>query len=188
MSDEQMGIETPTKAAACRWLSHASDTENAAMQRFDISSLRLDQAGKTFPLSMNMNFKKILGLAVTIFVATMGCYSNADAASVDVKCETRANRSKASVDGRGFAAGLYRARLRSGAATNVKWSKTLKRPRRGELEFDFDSDGGDIRAGATAISPKFIKGGRALGTIYSYNSALRKYTFRGQINAFCRAR
>ena len=70
-----------------------------------------------------------------------------------MKCERRSNRSKVSVDGRGLAAGSYTARIRSGSS---QASAPAQSPVRGEVEFDFDSDGGDIAAGATAIAADFI--------------------------------
>lgn len=134
-----------------------------------------------------MNLKRIAGLAVTTLALNMIILSDASAASVDVKCETRGtSRSKVSIDGSGFSAGLYRARAQSGTA--VVWSKVFLRPVAGEVEFDFDSNAADIRAGATAISPTFIKNNSVTGNIYSYNSTLRTYTLRASITEGCRAR
>lgn len=134
-----------------------------------------------------MNFKKIAGLAVTTLALNMIILSDASAASVDVKCETRGtSRSKISIDGSGLASGVYRARAQSG--TGVVWSKAFQRPVAGEVEFDYDSNAADIRAGATAISPTFIKNNAVTGNIYSYNSTLRTYTLRASITESCRAR
>ncbi len=76
-------------------------------------------------------------------------------ATVIVKCEQRANRSKISVDGNNLAVGSYQARAISGG--NIATAPA--RPTIGnEAQFDFDSDGGDIAAGATAIAAAFIQG------------------------------
>jgi hypothetical protein len=76
-------------------------------------------------------------------------------ATVIVKCEQRADRSKISVDGTGLAVGSYQARATSGGNT----ATAPARPTIGdEAQFDFDSDGGDIAAGATAIAATFIQG------------------------------
>jgi len=76
-------------------------------------------------------------------------------ASVRVTCEQRATRSKVSVDGSGLAAGSYSARVVSGAnvATTGAQAATA-----GQAEFDFDSDGGDVAAGATPIAAAFLQG------------------------------
>jgi hypothetical protein len=72
-----------------------------------------------------------------------------------VTCEKRSDRSRVSVDGQNLAAGSYRARVTSGA--NVATSDLA--PTIGdEVEIDFDSDPGDIAAGATAIAADFIVG------------------------------
>jgi hypothetical protein len=134
-----------------------------------------------------MTFKKIAGLAVTTLALNMIILSNVNAASIDVKCETRGtSRSKVSIDGRSFGAGLYRARAQSGTA--VVWSKAFQRPVAGEVEFDFDSAANDILAGATAIAPTFIKNNSVNGRIYSYNSTLRTYTLRASITESCTAK
>ncbi len=76
-------------------------------------------------------------------------------ATVTVTCEVRANRSKISVDGNDLAIGSYQATVSSGANT----ATAPAHPTIGdEVEFDFDSDSGDIAAGATAIAPTFIQG------------------------------
>jgi hypothetical protein len=76
-------------------------------------------------------------------------------ATVIVKCEVRSNRSKISIDGNGMATGSYQAVATSGANT----ATAPAHPTIGDqVEFDFDSDGTDIAAGATAIAPSFIQG------------------------------
>ncbi len=79
----------------------------------------------------------------------------AGTATVRVTCERRASRSKISVDGNDLASGSYQARVSSGANT----ATAPARPTIGdEVEFDFDSDAGDIAAGATPIAAAFIQG------------------------------
>jgi hypothetical protein len=72
-----------------------------------------------------------------------------------VTCERRADRSRASVDGNNLASGNYRARVTSGANTATSG---LAPTVGDEAEFDFDSDPGDIAAGATPIAAAFIQG------------------------------
>ena len=74
---------------------------------------------------------------------------------VQVVCERRSNRSKISVNGNNLATGTYRARVTSGG--NTATADPL--PTVGdEVEFDFDSDPGNIAAGATPIGANFIQG------------------------------
>jgi hypothetical protein len=75
--------------------------------------------------------------------------------AVRVRCERRASRSKISVDGTALAAGDYSARIGSGASMTTS---ELLAAVGGEAEFDFDSDPGDIAAGATPIAAGFIQG------------------------------
>lgn len=69
-----------------------------------------------------------------------------------VRCETRSNRSKISVDVNNVPSGRYTAKVKSGAN---RASSTL-RSVGDEVEFDFDSDAGDIAEGATAVARNFI--------------------------------
>ncbi len=96
-----------------------------------------------------------------------------------MKCEKQANRSKVSVDGRGLAAGNYKAHIISGE--NDATSEALSGA--GEIEFDFDSDAGNIAAGATAIDSTFIQGGKVIGQIVDGNG----HTVT-QATALCRAK
>lgn len=84
------------------------------------------------------------------------------AQTVDVKCETRSNRSKASVDGKNLARGMYSAVLVSGPNTAQSPAEQTVGD---EVEFDFDSNPRDIRQGATAIAPNFIVNNRATGKL-----------------------
>lgn len=91
---------------------------------------------------------------------------DASAATIRVKCEKRANRSKISVDGNDLAPGMYSARVVSGA--NQKTS-ALQAAVGDEAEFDFDSNPKDIAAGATPIAADFIQGGQVVGKILDTN-------------------
>ena len=76
-------------------------------------------------------------------------------ATARVTCEVRASRSKISVDGSNLTAGTYSARVVSGANEAVSHTQSTIGD---EAEFDFDSDPGDIAAGATPIAADFIEG------------------------------
>jgi len=85
-------------------------------------------------------------------------------ATVIVDCERRSSRSKVSVNGSGLGAGVYTARIVSGA------NQSTAAPRAAvgdEVEFDFDSNSNDIAAGANAIPAGFLTGTppEALGQI-----------------------
>lgn len=77
------------------------------------------------------------------------------AAGIRLRCERGSNRSKISVDGRSLrpAAGTFRARVRAAGGT-VR--SPAQKAAGGEAEFDFDSDRGDVLAGATRIPASFI--------------------------------
>lgn len=75
--------------------------------------------------------------------------------SIFVKCETRSNRSKISVDGKNLPSGQYYAIVTSGANSA---QSLLQNTIGDEVEFDFDSEQDDIAAGATAIPADFIDG------------------------------
>jgi hypothetical protein len=77
------------------------------------------------------------------------------ATNILVICERRENRSKVSVSAKNLSAGRYAAEIASGMNTAAS---PLKNTTGDEVEFDFDSDPGDIAEGATAISPGFIQG------------------------------
>lgn len=102
-------------------------------------------------------------IALLAAVSAFGLMAfDASAATVRVKCETRTNRSSASVDGSNLASGNYSAMLTSGA--NSAQSKLM--PTQGdEVEFDFDSNKRDIRKGATPIAKDFIVGGQVTSSL-----------------------
>ena len=76
--------------------------------------------------------------------------------SIRLRCERRSGRSKISVDGRNLTprTGRYRAQVSAAGGTVTS---PLQRAVSGEAEFDFDSDRGDIREGATRIAANFIR-------------------------------
>ncbi|WP_293007071.1 hypothetical protein [Nitrosomonas sp.] len=93
--------------------------------------------------------------AILAVLVTSLPVADANAASIRVKCETRANQSKVSVDGNNLAAGNYVAKIISGSHTKKSPSKHTVGD---EVEFDFDSDPGNVAAGATRIGRNFIQG------------------------------
>ncbi|HSI61410.1 MAG TPA: hypothetical protein VLA16_27875 [Ideonella sp.] len=102
-------------------------------------------------------------LAHALATAALASFSlGAAAQSLEVKCETRSDRSKASVDGRNLASGNYSAVLVSGPNTA---QSPYEATRGDEAEFDFDSNRRDIRQGATAIDQDFIVNNRATGRL-----------------------
>lgn len=98
------------------------------------------------------------------------CLVTLDAsAALRVKCETRSDRSRASVDGTNLVPGMYSAVLTSGSNTAQSEPKQTIGD---EVEFDFDSNKRDIRRGATPIAKNFIVGGQATGTLLDANGAV----------------
>jgi hypothetical protein len=80
--------------------------------------------------------------------------SSSGSGALRLRCEVRGtSRSKISVDGKNLASGAYMARVASGGNSA---SSGMQSTIGDEVEFDFDSDRGDIAQGATAISPGFI--------------------------------
>lgn len=102
--------------------------------------------------SMMMKTSTALATIMAVFVTTL---PDANAADIRVQCETRANRSSVSVDGANLVAGNYIAKIISGSHTKRSAPKATTGD---EVEFDFDSDPGNIAAGATRISRTFIQG------------------------------
>ena len=112
--------------------------------------------------------KTIVSTAVGCLVAGLAFAAiDASAATIRVECEQRiAERSKISVDGHKLAplpAGqMYRAQVVSGANSATSPGEALVGD---EVEFDFDSDRGDIAEGAVAIPANFIVNGNVTGKI-----------------------
>lgn len=92
--------------------------------------------------------------AVTLLALSL---TDANAASIRVRCVKTASSSKVDVDARDVTPGqFYRARVKSGA--KVRTSNLLQANANGEAEFDFSSKPKDQAAGATAIPANFIVG------------------------------
>jgi len=126
-----------------------------------------------------MTFSKLI--AVTALASLAFVTVGASAADVDVRCEKRSNRSKASVDGSNLASGQYRAVLKSGTRTaRSPYDQTIG----DEIEFDFASNPNDIAEGATAIPADFIVDGRVRG--YLVNASNQRVT--PIVTAICRVR
>jgi hypothetical protein len=80
----------------------------------------------------------------------------ASLATLRVRCEARGgSRSKISVDGNNLSPrnGSFRARVRAAGGTVTS---ATRRAVGDQVEFDFDSDRGDIARGATRIAARFI--------------------------------
>jgi hypothetical protein len=108
-----------------------------------------------------MNMTKSFAAAVAL-VALSTLSVSAMAASVRVKCETRSDRSKASVDGSNLSSGMYTSVLTSGANSATSPAAHTVGD---EVEFDYDSNRRDIRKGATPIAKDFIVGNSVTGSI-----------------------
>ena len=91
-----------------------------------------------------------------------GQIAAAQAQTVRVRCESTADRSRASVDGSGLAPGQYRAVLSSG---DHQKQSPLQDAVGDEAEFDFDSNRKDVRQGATKIGRQFIVDNMVTGAI-----------------------
>ena len=107
-----------------------------------------------------MTSRKMTAFGAVALFALVG--AAAQAADVEVRCEKRSNRSRASVDADNLRSGLYRAVLKSGTriATTQYQSSVGD-----EAQFDFDSNQGDVAEGATPIGPNFIVDGRVRGYV-----------------------
>ena len=116
-----------------------------------------------------MKSNKIVSLAVTTLALGMCLLADANAAGVDVKCEVRNGRSKVSVDGSGLS-GDYTATVTSNGISVSSESQTAD-PVTREVEFDFDSNRADIRAGATEIARDFLSSGQVIGSITAVGGA-----------------
>jgi hypothetical protein len=106
----------------------------------------------------------VAGTVIAVF-ALAGV--TAEAVEVKVTCEKRPFRSRASVDGNDLKRGMYRAVLRSGT-THVARSQFAQTVG-DEVQFDFDSNQGDVSEGATPISAQFIVNGRVRGWLVNEN-------------------
>jgi hypothetical protein len=71
-----------------------------------------------------------------------------------VRCNLRVGRSSVSVDAKDLAAGTYIATIKSGTKVKTSLPVTITGD---EVEFDFDSDNGDVAEGAVRIDTDFIQ-------------------------------
>jgi len=109
---------------------------------------------------MSITFKQAGAACAFATLAMIGV--DAAAATIKVTCEVRPSRSKISVDGNNLPAGTYTTVALSGG--NMATSQP--EPAQGdEVETDYDSRPGDIKAGAIAIPPTFIVNGSVTGKI-----------------------
>lgn len=130
-----------------------------------------------------MNIKNFAGLSIAILAVNLSLLADVNAAAMRITCEVRAGkRSKISVDGYGVS-GRYYARAYSGGVW-TRPSRVLMANANHQVEFDFDSDPGDIREGATAIPYNFIKGAKIVGSIRKYGTN----ALIGSMAATCRSR
>ena len=112
--------------------------------------------------------KAIISAVAGCLVASVAFAAiDASAATIRVQCEQRGTeRSKISVDGQKLAplptGQMYRAQVMSGANSATSPGEPLEG---NEVEFDFDSDRGDIAEGAVAIPATFIVNGNVTGKI-----------------------
>ena len=126
-----------------------------------------------------MTLKTLITASVVAALALVSVAANA--ADVQVTCEKRSNRSRASVDGENLKRGSYRAVLTSGGkVARSNFDQTIG----DEVEFDFDSNQNDIAEGATPIAPGFIVDGRVRG--YLVNESNQRVT--PIVTAICRVR
>lgn len=117
-------------------------------------------------------------LAVTLL--TLGFAAHA-AGDLDVRCEKRSSRSRASVDASNLADGSYRAVLRSGKSSVASGYAQADGD---EAEFDFDSNPNDVAEGATRIGSGFIVDGRV--SAWVVNASGQRVT--PVVKAICRVR
>ncbi len=95
-----------------------------------------------------------LTVVLAVFATSLPV-ADANAADIRVTCEKRSDRSRVSVDGSNLVSGNYIAKIISGSNTKKSAPKATTGD---EVGFDFDSDPGDIAAGAKRISRNFIQG------------------------------
>lgn len=107
---------------------------------------------------------KQAGAACALAALALGFAAEAAAAPlIKVTCEVRGTtRSKISVDGKNLAAGSYTTVAVSGGNMATSQPEAAVG---GEIETDYDSRPGDIKAGAVAIPPTFIVGGSVTGKV-----------------------
>jgi hypothetical protein len=123
-------------------------------QFFDVI---LDRRGNS--MNFELKFAQVEDSIFCQAVANFAKFYDDSDGGKDVKllviCERRQNRSKVSVKAKSLIAGRYLAQIASDGNTA---NSALKDTQSDEVEFNFDSDPGDIAEGATAITPDFIQG------------------------------
>ena len=128
--------------------------------------LRVNFSITNYMIRRGSMFARKLTTASAVALFALGSVV-AQAANVQVTCEKRPDRSRASVDGNNLKPGMYRAILKSGTdhIARSQFEQTV----RGEVQFDFDSNQGDVAAGATPIGIRFIVNGRVRGYLVNEN-------------------
>lgn len=117
-----------------------------------------------------MNFMRS-GATVCALVGLAMAGAAAAAPTIQVTCETRPDRSKISVDGKGLARRAnYTTEVVSGGATAKSAVQVANQ--RGEIETDYDSNPADIAAGAVAIASTFIANNTVTGKIVAASGAV----------------
>ena len=131
-----------------------------------------------------MTFNKVAGLVISILAFNLAILEDVSAASISVKCEIRGtSRSKVSVDGAGLTGTFYAIAYSPGSVA-VKSKAPMIANASHQVEFDFDSDPSNIAAGATKISPTFIKN----KTVYGYIRRVSNNYLEGAMKATCQAK
>ncbi len=100
---------------------------------------------------------KMRTTVIGVVALLLGAALAADAATVRVRCEKRADRSRISVDGNDLAPGNYTAKVTSPAAGGTAVTSAAQAAVGDEAAFDFDSNANNIALGATAIGTGFIQ-------------------------------
>jgi hypothetical protein len=115
-----------------------------------------------------MSLSKLITLTLGLLCG-IASYTDVSATTIRVRCDVQSSpaRSKISVDGAGVAGKFY-AQVKSGGV--LKSSGVKSSDSANEVEFDFDSNPADIKAGATAISATFIKNKYVIGYIRRYGT------------------
>jgi len=114
-----------------------------------------------------MNIRAASSVACLTAGLILALPAAADAASLRLRCERRFDpaRSQISVDGRNVSPNaIYTARVISGTSQATAKPKAAVGD---EVEFDFDSNPNDIRAGATRIAANFIRNGSVRAAIFN---------------------
>jgi hypothetical protein len=112
---------------------------------------------------MTKTLARALALIGTLSTLSLAAFE-ANAVELRVKCETRSDRSRGSVDGKDLSSGNYFAVFSSGANSATS---PLEHTVGDEVEFDFDSNKRDIKQGATPIGRRFIVNNQATGALYN---------------------